>query len=97
MRILFIDYSSAFNTMMPCKLITKLRTLGPDGTQAVRCQDNDLSLNVGKTTGLIVDYRKRRAKHARIHVVRAVMEQVESFKFLISTSLMIMVQTSTRS
>ena len=27
-RILFIDYSSAFNTMVPSKLITKLRTLG---------------------------------------------------------------------
>jgi hypothetical protein len=27
-RMLFIDYSSAFNTMLPTKLITKLRTLG---------------------------------------------------------------------
>jgi hypothetical protein len=27
MRMLFIDYSSAFNTIMPSKLITKLRTL----------------------------------------------------------------------
>jgi hypothetical protein len=27
-RILFIDYSSAFSTIMPTKLITKLRTLG---------------------------------------------------------------------
>jgi hypothetical protein len=27
-RILFIDYSSAFNTIVPSKLITKLRTLG---------------------------------------------------------------------
>ena len=27
-RMLFIDYSSAFNTIMPSKLITKLRTLG---------------------------------------------------------------------
>ena len=27
-RILFIDYSSAFNTMVPSKLVTKLRTLG---------------------------------------------------------------------
>ena len=35
-RIIFIDYSSAFNTIVPSKLITKLRTLGlnpglPDG------------------------------------------------------------------
>ena len=27
-RILFLDYSSAFNTMVPTKLITKLRTPG---------------------------------------------------------------------
>ena len=27
-RMLFIDYSSAFNTIVPTKLITKLRTLG---------------------------------------------------------------------
>ena len=26
--MLFIDYSSAFNTIVPTKLITKLRTLG---------------------------------------------------------------------
>ena len=28
MRILFIDYSSEFNTIVSLKLITKLRTLG---------------------------------------------------------------------
>jgi hypothetical protein len=27
-RMLFIDYSSAFNTIVPSKFITKLRTLG---------------------------------------------------------------------
>ena len=27
-RMLFIDYSSTFNTIVPTKLITKLRTLG---------------------------------------------------------------------
>jgi hypothetical protein len=27
MRMLFIDYSSAFNTIVPSKLITKLKTL----------------------------------------------------------------------
>ena len=27
-RLLFIDYSSAFNTIVPSKLITKLRILG---------------------------------------------------------------------
>jgi hypothetical protein len=28
MKIQFIDYSSAFNTILPSKLITKLMTLG---------------------------------------------------------------------
>ena len=28
-RMLFIYYSSAFNTIVPSKLITKIRTLGP--------------------------------------------------------------------
>ena len=35
-----------------------------------------------KTKELIVDYRKRRAEHAQILINRAVVEQVESFKFL---------------
>jgi hypothetical protein len=35
---------------------------------AVWCQDNNLSLNVGKTKELIVDYRKRRAGHAPINI-----------------------------
>ena len=46
------------------------------------CQDNNLSLNVIKTKEMIVDYRKKRTKHAPILIDRAVVEQVESFKFL---------------
>ena len=51
-RMLFIDYSSAFNTILPCTLIRKLQTLGlsnslrnwvlsflTDRTQAVRLGD----------------------------------------------------------
>ena len=49
---------------------------------AVCCQDNILSLNVMKTKELIVDYRKRIAEHIPIHIDGAVVEQVESFKFL---------------
>ena len=49
---------------------------------AVWCQDNNLSLNVIKTKELIVDYRKRRTEHAPIFINRAVVAQVESFKFL---------------
>ena len=50
--------------------------------EVVWCQDNNLSLNVIKTTKMIVDYRKRRAEHAPILIDGAVWEPVESFKFL---------------
>jgi hypothetical protein len=43
----------------------------------VWCQDNNLSLNVSKTKELIVDYRNRPPL-----TDGAVVEQVESFKFL---------------
>ena len=161
--MLFIDYSSAFNTIVPSKLITKLRTLGlntslcnwildlltgrpqvvrvgytstmlilntgaPQGCVlsphlyslfthdcmarhdsnaiikfagdttvvglitnndetadreevrdlAVWGQDNNLSLNVSKTKEMSVDYRKRRAEHAPLHIYGFVMERVES-------------------
>ena len=49
---------------------------------AVWCQDNNLSLNVIKTKEMIVAYRKRRTEHAPILINRAVLEQVESFKYL---------------
>ena len=49
---------------------------------AVWCQDNNLSLNLSKTKELIVDYSKRRAVHAPIHVNGAVVERVQSLKFL---------------
>jgi hypothetical protein len=48
----------------------------------VWCQDNNLSLNMSKTKELIVDYRKSRDVHAPIHIDRAVVERIESFKFL---------------
>ena len=49
---------------------------------AVWCQDNNLSLNMSKTKELIVDYRKRWAERAPININGAVVEWVESFKFL---------------
>jgi hypothetical protein len=49
---------------------------------AVWCQDNNLSLNMSKTKELIVDYRKKREEHTPIHINGAVVERVESFKFL---------------
>jgi hypothetical protein len=48
----------------------------------VWCQDNNLSLNVSKTKELIVDYIKRRSKQAPVNIDGAVVERVESFKFL---------------
>jgi hypothetical protein len=48
---------------------------------AMWCQDNNLSLNVTKTKEMIVDYRKRRTEHTPILNNRAIVEQVESFKF----------------
>ena len=46
------------------------------------CQNNNLSLNVMKPKEMIVDYRKRMTEHAPILIEGAVVEQVESFKFL---------------
>ena len=46
------------------------------------CQINNLSLNLTKTKEMIVDYRKRRTEHSPILIDGAVVEQVESFKFL---------------
>jgi hypothetical protein len=45
-------------------------------------KDNSLSLNESNTKELIVDYRKMRAEHAPIHIDGAVVERLESFKFL---------------
>ena len=53
----------------------------------------NLSLKVNKTKELIVDYRKRRTEHAPIHIDRAVVERVESFKFFGVHQQIIMVQT----
>ena len=53
-----------------------------DRDLSVWCLDNNFSLKISKVKELIVDYRKQRAKHAPIHINRAVEERVESFKFL---------------
>ena len=46
------------------------------------CQNINLSLNVTKTKEMIVDYRNKRTEHTPILINGAVVEQVESFKFL---------------
>ena len=46
------------------------------------CQNNNVSFNVTMTKEIIVDYRKRSTEHVPILIAEAVVEQVESFKFL---------------
>jgi hypothetical protein len=69
-RMLFIDYSSAFNTIVPSKLVTKLRTLGLNTslcnwimgfltgrTQVVRIGNNTsatLTLNMEASQGCVL-------------------------------------------
>ena len=48
----------------------------------VWCKDNNLSLNVIKTKEMILDYWKKKTAHASILIDGAVVEHVESFKFL---------------
>ena len=49
---------------------------------AMWCKDNNHSLNVIKSKEMMVDYRKRRTEHSPMLIDGAVVEQVESFKFL---------------
>jgi hypothetical protein len=62
---------------------------------AVWCKDNNLTINVSKTKELIVDYRKRITEQAPINIDGAVLDWVESSKFLgvHITKQTIMVQT----
>ena len=41
-----------------------------------------ITLNVNKTTEMIVDFRKQQREHPPIHIDGTVVEKVESFKFL---------------
>ncbi len=69
-RMLFVDYRSAFNTIVPSKLVVKLRTLGPNNSlcswildnltgrrQVVRLGSNIsslLTLNTGSPKGCVL-------------------------------------------
>uniref|UniRef100_A0A3P9CDG3 Reverse transcriptase domain-containing protein n=1 Tax=Maylandia zebra TaxID=106582 RepID=A0A3P9CDG3_9CICH len=68
--MLFVDYSSAFNTIVPCRLFTKLRDLGLNSrlcawvldfltgrTQVVRvgrCFSNSITINTGAPQGCVL-------------------------------------------
>ena len=56
--------------------------INDDDETAYREVRDNLSFNISKTKELNVDYRKWRAGNAPIHIDGAVVEQVESFKFL---------------
>lgn len=64
MRMLFVDYPSAFKTIVPFRLDTKL----PTPHQEDWCHLNNLQLNVSKTKELIVDFiRAAEELHATHH------------------------------
>eukprot|EP00061_Rhincodon_typus_P002287 g17087.t1 len=46
------------------------------------CNENNLSLNVGKTKELIIDFRKKVGQHAPIFINGTEVERVKSIKFL---------------
>eukprot|EP00061_Rhincodon_typus_P011810 g37099.t1 len=46
------------------------------------CNENNLCLNVGKTKGLIVNFRKKGGEHASIYINGTEAERVKSIKFL---------------
>ena len=81
-RMLFIDYSSAFNTIVPSKLITKLRTLLLNSSLCNWILDFLMGHpQVLKEMEMIVDFRKKEDEHDPILINGAVVEQVESLKF----------------
>eukprot|EP00061_Rhincodon_typus_P006025 g26215.t1 len=49
------------------------------------CNENNLSLNFGKTKELTIDFRKKGGEHAPIYINRAGTERVKSIKFLRET------------
>eukprot|EP00061_Rhincodon_typus_P011019 g35720.t1 len=52
------------------------------GGLVTRCNENNLSLNVGKTKEVIIDLRKKGGEHASIYVNGTEVERVKSIKFL---------------
>ena len=75
------------NTVIKFADVTTLVGLITDNDETVRhlavwFHYNNLSLNVSKAKELIVDSWKRRAEQAPINIDRALVERVESFKFL---------------
>lgn len=91
-RTLFIDYSSACNTILPNKLAIKLNNLDSWS------QDNNLALNSRKTKELIFDFRTlTHYGHHPISINGERVEAVQSFRFLglhISQDLALSINTT---
>eukprot|EP00061_Rhincodon_typus_P005337 g24716.t1 len=78
-RLLLIDYSSTFNTIIPFRLISKLMDI--EGL-VTWCNENNLSLNVDRTKELIIDFRKKGGEHTPIYINGTEVERMKSIKFL---------------
>ncbi|KAK3506177.1 hypothetical protein QTP70_000938 [Hemibagrus guttatus] len=73
-RILFVDFSSAFNTIIP-----EVEQL------AVWCSHNNLELNTLKTVEMTVDFRRNPPALPPLTIMDSTVPAVESFKFLGTT------------
>ncbi|KAK3568712.1 hypothetical protein QTP86_013878, partial [Hemibagrus guttatus] len=95
-RMLFIDYSSAFNTIIPHRLSEKLLTLGlatslcnwvlnflTDRLQSVRVGNRTSGIRTIKTKEMIIDpWRKRKEQHTPIYIGETEIKRVKTIKFL---------------
>ncbi|KAK0155571.1 hypothetical protein N1851_002050 [Merluccius polli] len=71
-QMLFVDYSSTFNTIIPDRLITKLRDEAAYREDVLKlaawCSENNLALNTKKTKEIIVDFRKHSTDPAPFYI-----------------------------
>ncbi|XP_064846561.1 MAM domain-containing glycosylphosphatidylinositol anchor protein 2-like [Oncorhynchus masou masou] len=78
-RILFIDYSSAFNTIVLSKIVIKVETLGPPVQLGPGLPYLPPPGGEGE---MIVDFRKQQREQPPIQIDGTIVEKVESFKYL---------------
>ncbi|KAK3566940.1 hypothetical protein QTP86_006756 [Hemibagrus guttatus] len=92
-RILFVDFSSTFNTIIPDD-ITVIGLIKDRDESAYRqeveqlsvwCSHNNLELNTLKTVEMIVDFRRNPPALPPLTIMDSTVAAVESFKFLGTT------------
>eukprot|EP00061_Rhincodon_typus_P003694 g20741.t1 len=84
-RLLFVDYSFAFNTIVPSRLILKLNDLGLSSTLQLDPQLSDPQATISedsKTKELIINFGKKGGEHAPIYINGTEVERVKSIMFL---------------